>query len=342
MSNRNDHSRQWRCRLCGTKAPLQAEWCPHCGQNLALNGDILYDDELPGIPGDSGMAPPVREQPPKPPKPPKEPKPPKGKKNLLPLILGILAALLILAAVLLLRGCDSEPQPPVDTAPATTAATLPPGTTVPPTTAPVLSREDRMLMEGDKDSILCFRTGIQKNAIQTITFLNTLADAPADAWDVSYNQKGGVLAWAVPSGNLYDLYIGAEGGVVAPENCGYLFSHYGMEHDYQNLEAIHFDGNLDTSSVTDMQAMFADSGLTELDLSSFDTSSVTNMEWMFEYCKKLTKLDVSSFDTSAITNMHYMFHDCSSLKELDLSSFDMSNVQHKDDMFDGCPARVIW
>ncbi len=227
-----------------------------------------------------------------------------------------------------------------------------------------------MLMEGEPHGKICFRTGIQKDAIQTITFLNTLADAPADAWDVSYNRKGGVLAWAVPSGNLYDLYIAAEGGVVAPENSGSLFGTWdGSGIPYSNLTDVHFNGNLDfsgvtdmnhlfyhcyalaqvdvstldTSSVTDMWAAFAGCGsLTELDLSGFDTSRVEKMSHLFSSCSRLTKLDVSSFDTSRVRDMESMFWNCSALKTLDLSSFDMSNVTKKGDMFKNCPAQVNW
>ena len=52
----------------------------------------------------------------------------------------------------------------------------------------------------------------QRQQIASITFLATTKDAAPDNWDVSQNQDGTVLAWVVPNGDLYDLFIGAEGG----------------------------------------------------------------------------------------------------------------------------------
>lgn len=109
-----------------------------------------------------------------------------------------------------------------------------------------------------------------------------------------------------------------------------------------------FDGNymltcdltgLDTSNVTNMSYMFANSwceSLTGLDAGSFDTSAVTNMEGMFYGCNRLTELDLSSFVTSNVTNMYRMFSECESLTELDLSSFDTSGVTDMSSMFFDC------
>ncbi|MGN1221669.1 MAG: BspA family leucine-rich repeat surface protein, partial [Christensenellales bacterium] len=80
--------------------------------------------------------------------------------------------------------------------------------------------------------------------------------------------------------------------------------------------------NLDTSSVTTMEGMFAlCPSLTSLNLSKFKTSSVTDMNVMFYNCSSLTSLDLSSFDTSSVANMTMMFAGCSNLKTLNLSSF---------------------
>ena len=120
----------------------------------------------------------------------------------------------------------------------------------------------------------------------------------------------------------------------------------------------------DTSNVKSMYNMFAESGiknvnlssfvthnldgggmqrmflkctkLESLDLSSFDTSSITNFEKTFGGCSSLTKLDVSNFDTSNVTNFYDMFNGCSSLKELDVSGFDTSKAVIMGNMFSGC------
>ncbi len=75
-----------------------------------------------------------------------------------------------------------------------------------------------------------------------------------------------------------------------------------------NLTTIRGLEELDTTSAENMNSMFfADSSLTNLDLSNFDTSNVTSMAGMFSGCSSLTRLDLSSFDTSLVTDMRNMF-----------------------------------
>ena len=120
----------------------------------------------------------------------------------------------------------------------------------------------------------------------------------------------------------------------------------------------------DTSNVKSMYNMFAESGiknvnlssfvthnldgggmqrmflnctkLENLDLSSFDTSSITNFEKIFYHCTSLKSLNVSNFNTSNVTNFYDMFNGCSSLKELDVSGFDTSKAVSMGNMFSGC------
>ena len=95
--------------------------------------------------------------------------------------------------------------------------------------------------------------------------------------------------------------------------------------------------NFNTSSVTDMGEMFSDcSGLTSLDLSNFNTSSVTDMGGMFSDCSGLTSLDLSNFNTSSVTDMGFMFYNCNRLKSLDVTNFNTSSVTRMDRMFSEC------
>ena len=202
-----------------------------------------------------------------------------------------------------------------------------------------------------------FDSEYRREQIRTIRILDTLTDAPEDAWDVSEAGNGAVLAWVEPSGELYDLYIGAEGGVNAPRDCTYLFFGYvNMEQiDFGNAfhtaDVVFMDdmflgckslSNLDLSGfdtfrVFEMPSMFAHcANLTSLNLSGFDTSNVHSMWNMFEKCSSLTSLDLSSFNTSKVGSMSEMFLDCTSLTELDLSSFDTSAVGYMSEMFSGC------
>lgn len=94
-----------------------------------------------------------------------------------------------------------------------------------------------------------------------------------------------------------------------------------------------------TSNVTSMNSLFAQSTLSSIDVSGFDTSNVTDMNSMFEAsCYYNKSLDLSNFDTSKVTDMAYMFIDCIHLERLDLSSFNTANVERMTSMFVDCPA----
>lgn len=197
----------------------------------------------------------------------------------------------------------------------------------------------------------------QREMICSITFLDTLEDAPEDSWDVSEAGNGTVLAWVKPNGEQYDLYIGANGGVCAGESCkdlfaGYIFTenitfgdafHTENVKDMDNMffvctDLTHLDlTGFDTSSVRNMSGMFSlCTGLSSLDLSSFNTANVTDMGSMFKECEKLMYLDLRGFDTANVRQMGSMFAHCFGLSDLDLSGFDTANVQSMSDMFFRC------
>ena len=175
-----------------------------------------------------------------------------------------------------------------------------------------------------------FGTDIKRGEISYIFFFDTLADAPGDAWDISQEQNGSVLAWVGGYGND-ELYIAGEGGVAAPEICDGLFS------GYTQVEEIVFNNAFHTDNVMFMEDMFsACSSLVYIDLSSFDTSSVTDMESMFSGCIALETIDLATFDTSSVTEMRSMFYNCPSLKNIDVEGFDTGEVTYASNMFNGC------
>ena len=186
--------------------------------------------------------------------------------------------------------------------------------------------------EYDETANYAFNTHALRKEIASITFLDTTKDAPEGAVDASKYQDGSVLAWVFPneeSSNLYDLYLAADGGVVAPEDSGYLFERY------SSLQKLDLSG-LDTSKVTNMFCVFGGcENLAELDVSGLDTSKVTDMSGMFSGCRNLTELDVSGLDTSKVTDMSGMFSGCRNLTELDVSGFDTSKVTDMSYMFYG-------
>ncbi len=185
-----------------------------------------------------------------------------------------------------------------------------------------------------------FHTDFYRENVISITFLDTnkVPDNAVESWDVSETQDGGVYAYVIQSiseTGKYDLFIGANRGVVANKNSSYLFQ------KFKNVISIEFNNNFDTSNVTTMYAMFNQcSSLKYLNVSSFDTSNVNNMSIMFMGCNSLTELDLSSFNTSNVVSMSAMFSGWSDsgnhetkLKILNLTGFNTGKVTTMHDMF---------
>lgn len=179
-----------------------------------------------------------------------------------------------------------------------------------------------------------FGTNANRNQIAKIIFLNSTESAPASAVDASQLGNGHVKAWAEKNGNLYNLYIAADGGVYAPVNASYLF--FGMN----KLTSISFgDDAFITDYAENMDSMFSGcKNLKGLVLTEFNTARVRTMSSMFYNCESLGSLNLSSFNTSNVESMYGMFTDCVGLHRVDVSSFDISNVTDMRYMFLHCPA----
>lgn len=204
--------------------------------------------------------------------------------------------------------------------------------------APVNWRENRLMADppqgettDDAASEAALGGTLTRDEVASVTFLNSLSGQPEGSWDVPQEQDGSVLAWTEGTGERYDLFIGAEGGMAAPEDCTGLFM------GYRNAETIDFNGALHTEGTVSMRDMFSGcESLRVLDVSGFDTSGVTNMSRMFNDCQDLDELDVSGFDTAQVTDMNTMFNYCERLETLDVSGFDTSKVTDMLGMFSGC------
>lgn len=172
-----------------------------------------------------------------------------------------------------------------------------------------------------------FNRDIESSSIRTVTFLDTLADMPSDAWDVSEAKNGSVMAWVTEKS---DLYIAGEGGVTA-SSCNRMFG------GYKNAVSIDFGGCFYTDLTDRITEMFVYcESLETLDLSGWDTSSVETMKCMFEDCFKLQSVDVSHFDTSKVASFINTFAYCKDLRSIDLSSWDTSSARSMEGMFRNC------
>ncbi|EPF0289700.1 BspA family leucine-rich repeat surface protein [Campylobacter jejuni] len=99
-------------------------------------------------------------------------------------------------------------------------------------------------------------------------------------------------------------------------------------------ESIHL-GDIDTSKITDMSYLFANSDRTDFSgIEKWDVSKVESMSCMFSRCYSFNQ-DISGWDVSKVKDMSYMFSGCRNFNQ-DISSWDVSSVENMDSMFADC------
>ena len=176
-------------------------------------------------------------------------------------------------------------------------------------------------------------------------------------YDESADGYGGVQSYVVCDNKETDCigYLQGTNGIKANEDSSYLF--YGFK-NVTNIEGLE---NLNTSYVSNMQAMFMSmTNLQELDLSMWYTSNLTNIMFLIMYDTNLKTLNLSNWDLSnanciqwywGATNLdivdmsNVIFPgDCSNFfyggpgfkaKKLILKNSDTSQVTNMNNMFNG-------
>ena len=143
------------------------------------------------------------------------------------------------------------------------------------------------------------------------------------------NYNPGSLMMNISSGGFNSLRTLKFDNVVCPQNMVYAFG------GLPTITTFSFN-NIDTSNVTNMEAMFMGDKMTSLDLSSFITNKVTTMNTMFQNCNNLQTLNLESFVTNNVTTMDQMFYGCSSLTTISVSDdFVVDQVTSSNGMFGG-------
>ena len=218
-------------------------------------------------------------------------------------------------------------------------------------------------------------TKITREKIESITFLDNIADANSSTkWDVSAAGNNSIIAWYTGSGP-YQVYIGSEDGIFANVTASYLFANIGSSSICKDKNVIYNIDLLNVTRSTAMECMFFNCGsaaMTQLNLgNNFNTRYVVDMGQMFQNCgrnamttfnlgdkfytskvndmnnmfsgwgfAKMQTLDLgSNFDTSQVTNMNSMFQNCGYTAMTDLTlgeNFNTSNVTDMSYMFQQC------
>ena len=130
----------------------------------------------------------------------------------------------------------------------------------------------------------------------------------------------------------YDLYVGSDVPVVAPENV-ILFDGFNSLKTVTGLEYI------DMKNVNSLENAFRNCyELIEVDVGSFNTSNVTTMKGMFSGCTSLTKIvGLENFDMKNVKDVSQMFMDCRNLTDAAVEALDLEVIETDEDVFLNCP-----
>ena len=261
-----------------------------------------------------------------------------GKRKKLPVILASVAAVLVLLAAAFLLIPAKEFSPSLKATEPASQQTTPAPTyepqdepTYPPDAWQANLLHSNFTQAFDSVHTPVYGSEIPRHSIRSITFLQTIRNAPNTSWDVSEAQDGSVLAWVLENGEYYDLYLAANGGINAGTSVRARFANFTRLAEVHNLHFFHLE------NVTDMSSMFANCGsLTACDLSQSDISNVTTLNDLFQGCTSLSSINLDGLDTSNVENISGMFKGCRSLNQISLSGLDLSNVRQMDNMFTSC------
>lgn len=91
---------------------------------------------------------------------------------------------------------------------------------------------------------------------------------------------------------------------------------------------------LETSSVTDMSYIFAESAFESIDISTWDTSSVTNFSYMLYNTKNTKNINMNNLDLSRVVDVSYMFAKCHALENIYFENVDTSHILLMEGMFE--------
>lgn len=203
---------------------------------------------------------------------------------------------------------------PAETAPAETAPeTQPPQTEPADEEPPEVPNVSGYVNLHNKFANL-ISSGVSKDSITKIRFLDHFEPVKTQVWDVSSEQNNTVHAWMEDS----ELCIGTTGKLVLPKDCSELFS------GYSALTEVTFHDDFHAEGQSSLHNLFADCPRLEtVDLSGFNTKTVTDMSGMFRGCFNLKAVDLSVLNTENVTNMDEMFLGCDNADELDIWAMDV-------------------
>ena len=178
--------------------------------------------------------------------------------------------------------------------------------------------EDMTLDKIDNEGYYEWKSGYFKDALEAYISIEGDNDQYTFYYDENREERDFTVNLLTTGGNLnltfnglsdVTVYIDESFANYKPTKTSRWFS--GLNGKIVGLD------NLNTSKVTDMSYMFANStGMTKLDLVFFDTYNATNMNSMFAGCTNLEELNLGNFDFHEGQNTGAFLYGCTNLRRL--------------------------
>lgn len=104
----------------------------------------------------------------------------------------------------------------------------------------------------------------------------------------------------------------------------------------KNLRKINGINNINTGKGKYFNDMFSESGIMDLDISSWDLSSAEYMRSMCYKCNYLMKFKANNSSSKMLKSMYCMFGYCRNLRSVEMNGWDVTSLQDCQSMYQGC------
>ena len=162
----------------------------------------------------------------------------------------------------------------------------------------------------DYDYMLAERTALNfegiKEEVKEVEFINKIeiSNNATEIRDASKYGTGKVISYIIDDNSIggKKLVIAANNKYIyAPQNSRNIFG------SFKNLSNIDF-GNFNTKYAENIEVMFYNTALENIDLSNLDLSNVTDISEMVNTCSKLESLNISNIDFENIKDTNNLFY----------------------------------
>lgn len=155
---------------------------------------------------------------------------------------------------------------------------------------------------------------VDKESVKTITIEEDYSGQANRAWGLD-----GVIMYYDEEKQAVHVAVG--NGIHMLGNMSKAFA------DFPNATSITGLELLETSNVTDMSYLFANSGFENIDISMWNTKNVSTFAHMFSNTTNIKEVNLSNLDMSNAVDLSYMFAESSGMQKIYFENVDTSNAK---------------